>query len=1312
MADPFDASGGPLDGAQAGPTKPPPGTLWPFSWMTLTYCLGVFNDNFFKYAITTTAAAIGLVYYPGWIFAVFITPYLLFAAPAGWLADRLAKRYVVIGAKVLEVLAMAAGAAGIITLSWPLLFAMAFLMGLQSCLFSPAMNGSIPELFPPAYVTRANSYLKGGMLVAVLVGIGLAGVLLDAYGRHGVAAGVLLVAIVGALTSLATPHRPAAEPTKPFPWAGPLRTLGDLWGLRKDPLLGRVVLLDAFIWATGQLQVQLINELVVGDLAWSKSLFSALVAIETIGIAAGGLVIGRVGRGDRWRHLVLPLLGIMAVLLGLVSLVPMLPGSWQFATFAILLGGGGVMGGMVLIPCEAFIQARPPSGAKGTVLAAAGFAFASALIASAGFGNALLATTGPAWGFLATGAVVILVGLWFTGRTRPVVDRLLVEAGKAILRLRYRVRMRGVRDVARGEKEGILLLPNHPALIDPVILAAWLHGSLKPVFLADETQVGRPVIRPLARRLGVREIPDVKADGASARQRVADQLDALAGDLRAGRNVVLYPSGHLQRGRYEDLRGNRAAHELAHSVPQARVVLVRTRGLWGSGFSWAAGREPRVAEVLWNGAKALLASFVFFAPKREVTVELHEPGDLPRGQGQRQAFNDALESWYNADAPPNTYVPRTPWEPGGVRELPEPPEPEPAGDLSDVPDATRQAVVDHLREVSGLEEIAPDDQLARDLGLDSLARVDLIAWLDEQWGQPGVDDSALRTVGDVMLAARGLAVARDVTGRLDAPQRWQGGRDDRPRVKPAEGETIGEVFARLARQLPDKPVVADATSGVKTLRDLAMAANLLGDRLAKLPGETLGIMLPASVGATATYLAALRAGKRPAMLNWTVGERNLRHCIDVAGLERVVTARRLIDRLQGQGVGLAPLEGRMVMLEDLAGEISLAAKLRAWLRIRLLGASWPGDLDGPDEPAVVLFTSGSETRPKAVPLTHANILANLRDTLEVIEVGTDDRLLGMLPPFHSFGLTVCVGTAICAGLRVVYHPDPTDAARLARIARAYRVTLLVGTPTFLRGIARAAGGEPLGDVRLAITGAEACPDAAYRELRDACPDATVVEGYGITECSPIVAVNRIEDPQPGTVGPPLPSFDWAIVDPETFEPVEQGRRGMLLVRGPSVFGGYLGDDAPEAYVEHAGSQWYRTGDLVREGERGALVFEGRLKRFVKIGGEMISLPAIESTLQQRLDGGDEAPDEASLAVTATEDDRPELVLWTTRKVTREQANAALREEGFSSLHHIRRVIVIDEIPLLGTGKIDHRSLRRRLAEDDGDGEGGENGEAG
>jgi long-chain-fatty-acid--[acyl-carrier-protein] ligase len=265
---------------------------------------------------------------------------------------------------------------------------------------------------------------------------------------------------------------------------------------------------------------------------------------------------------------------------------------------------------------------------------------------------------------------------------------------------------------------------------------------------------------------------------------------------------------------------------------------------------------------------------------------------------------------------------------------------------------------------------------------------------------------------------------------------------------------------------------------------------------------------------------------------------------------------------------------------------------------------------------------------------------------------------------------------------------------LARLIEAWRATLLVGTPTFLQGIVRAAD-SPLPSLRIAVTGAEKAPQRLYDQLADTCPSAVILEGYGVTECSPIVAVNDENDPRPGTIGKPLPGFEHLIVDPETRQPVSPGNRGMLLVRGPSVFDGYLGDEAPDPFVEAEGKTWYSTGDLVTEDADGVLTFKGRWKRFVKIGGEMISLPAIESVLSDAFESGDEeAP---TLAVVGHgPEGGTQLVLFTTRELTRQQVNDAIRSAGLSGLHNIRRVEQIDELPQLGTGKVDYRSLQRRL----------------
>jgi acyl-CoA synthetase (AMP-forming)/AMP-acid ligase II len=229
-------------------------------------------------------------------------------------------------------------------------------------------------------------------------------------------------------------------------------------------------------------------------------------------------------------------------------------------------------------------------------------------------------------------------------------------------------------------------------------------------------------------------------------------------------------------------------------------------------------------------------------------------------------------------------------------------------------------------------------------------------------------------------------------------------------------------------------------------------------------------------------------------------------------------------------------------------------------------------------------------------------------------------------------------------------------------------------------------------LRLVVTGAEKCPEQLYETIERRWPNLTVLEGYGITECSPVVSCNRETAHRRGTIGYILPSLESAVMDIDTGRPVERGHTGMLLVRGPSVFNGYLNHDGEPPFINFEGRLWYRTGDLVREEQDGLLVFAGRLKRFVKLGGEMVSLPAVEEAILSRF--GNESDQEPILAVEAASADvSPELVLFTTRNITREEANAAIRDAGLSPLHNIRSVKALDAIPVLGTGKTDYRKLK-------------------
>jgi long-chain-fatty-acid--[acyl-carrier-protein] ligase len=865
---------------------------------------------------------------------------------------------------------------------------------------------------------------------------------------------------------------------------------------------------------------------------------------------------------------------------------------------------------------------------------------------------------------------------------------------RALLALRYRIEVRGLRAIARRGTQGILFLPSHPALIDPIIMATTLHHGFAPYFIADQDAVDLPVIRWLATRFRVRTILNIARYGQQAKERLAQVMRERTDGLRRGDNLVLYPAGHLLRGQREEIGANSSVETVLRAAPDVRVVLVRTRGLWGSRFGTAwERREPDVAPILLRGLLTILTNVIFFTPRRRVTLEFIEPDDLPR-TADRATLNRYLEDFYNAEPlPRNTYVPYSIWEGGHTTELPEPAHRAVSGQLEQVPAETRETVLQELRTLSGVSAIQDTDRLAAALGLDSLVRAELMVWLEHEFGFPQGDADSLQTVSDVLLAASGEAVFTSADALHPVPSAWCAHRGQSRRLEVPAGDTVTRVFLQQARSTPDRLIVADQLSGARSYRDVITAVLALLPRVKALPGQHIGIMLPASVSAIVAYLTVLFAGKTPVLLNWTAGRRNMSHALELVGVERILTAQRLVSRLETQGSDFSGMNEHFVYLETLAGSLSRGDKWRAALSACL---SWRPLWSAPVAPtAAILFTSGSENLPKAVPLSHTNLLTNVRDGMHAVHLYEFDRMLGMLPPFHSFGLTGNMLLPLCAGLPTAYHSNPTEGPQLAQLSGLYHITLTIGTPTFLYGIVRAATPEQLASLRLLVAGAEECPPRLYQLLAQQCPRAVVLEGYGITECSPIVALNDEHRPQPYTIGQVLPSLRYAIVQVDTHRPVTAGETGMLLLRGPSVFAGYLGP-ADDPFVEYDGQRWYRTGDLVCQQADGVLRFKGRLQRFVKLGGEMISLPAIEAVLQQCFAA--ETPDGPMLAVLATANiEHPELVLYTTLPITREQANQCLRAIGLSPLHNLRHVRPLKAIPVLGSGKVDYRNLQQLLA---------------
>lgn len=412
-----------------------------FIAMAATYSLGVFNDNFFKQAVMMLAVASKKSGFQELAIVVFTLPFILFAAPAGWAADRFSKRAVVIFSKALELAAMTCGAVGIVTGTWPLIFLMLFIMALQSTIFGPALNGSIPELYPEEFVIKANARLKVVTTAAILAGIAVAGVALDRagtglfgieLGRATVATVIIGVSAVGLLMSLGVPRRPAAAPGAPIPWHGPVKSIQTLISTRRDPLLAISIGADAFFWFVASLQVLLLNEMGINQFGFTKTLTSYLVAAELTGVVIGGLVSPFLARGRRWYWVLAPAGFQLGFFMAAIGFVPALSGKALLATLFSFLVLAGMAGGIFTIPLMSFKQVRPAADRKGEVLAAGGFLSFVGILLSGPAAGFLLRNFDPTTGFALAGVLMLALSVWLffmynwsNARRYPLVQRMV-----------------------------------------------------------------------------------------------------------------------------------------------------------------------------------------------------------------------------------------------------------------------------------------------------------------------------------------------------------------------------------------------------------------------------------------------------------------------------------------------------------------------------------------------------------------------------------------------------------------------------------------------------------------------------------------------------------------------------------------------------------------------------------------------------------------------------------------------------------------------------------------------------------------------
>lgn len=454
------------------------------------------------------------------------------------------------------------------------------------------------------------------------------------------------------------------------------------------------------------------------------------------------------------------------------------------------------------------------------------------------------------------------------------------------------------------------------------------------------------------------------------------------------------------------------------------------------------------------------------------------------------------------------------------------------------------------------------------------------------------------------------------------------------------------------------------------------------------PGEAVGVLLPNVAGVAVTFFALQAIGRVPAMLNYTTGLANMRAALIAAEVKTVITARAFIDqgKLQPLVDGLLAEGVTIICLEDVAATIGLGAKLRAAIGARVAGWLRRRHQVAPTDPAVILFTSGSEGLPKGVVLTHRNLLANCRQLAARIDFNSSDVVLNALPVFHSFGLTGGTLLPVLSGIKTVLYPNPLHYRIIPALAYDANATILFGTDTFLAGYARMAHSYDFYALRYIFAGAERVRDETRRTYAEKF-GLRILEGYGATEAGPVIAVNTPMHFKAGTVGRALPGVELRL-DP--VPGIEEG--GKLSIRGPNIMAGYLKADAP-GVLQPPVDGWHDSGDIVTVDEAGFITIKGRAKRFAKIGGEMVSLPAVEGYAAAVWPGADHA------VVTRADPRKGEqLVLFTTAP----DANAAAlqawaRGNGVAELAVPRDVRIVDALPVLGTGKLDYVTMTAMAA---------------
>ena len=1255
-------------------------SVWSLSFQCLlwTNWLTAINDNVFRWfvigigkdfaeaAAATSGNGSGFRITEAFVLAIgtasFVLPYLLFAVPAGWLADRFSKRQVIVGCKVLEVIVMAFGVLAVwLGNIWLLLFVV-FLMGLQSALMAPAKVGKIPELLDETKISLGNGFFNLATLSATIIGMVIGGWLADVTGRFGREqlwlTTLVLVgnAFVGTLIALLIRKHAAANPGLPLPWNFVGATWSNLLALYRSGPLFRVALGIVFYWSFAALGQLNIDTFASENGSILESERTPMLVSLVLGVGLGSVLAGFASGGKIELGLVpWAAVGmiIFATLLGFAPAWFLIPPAgvetlfhWRHVIACLMLAGLGISAGFFDVPLASYLQDRSPEKTRGSILAASNF-------------------------MLFTG--VLLTSLCFYPLRQP------------------------------SQPGTYAALPE--AYVGPALSAAQSEDLERQAAAFREQWVAAaPAERPG---------PSGWAGGNRA---VLSRLVWEDLQLRRERDPQLDLQAYVDQFPANEQRQVRVIERVSQPQPwvSARGVFLLLGGLTIPVLLFAAWRLPK------EMARVMLWWILRTMYRMRVTGEQHVPekgpallisnhsswmdGAIVLLMTHRRAraiawagnFQSGFARWFANFA--------------GIILI--------SGGPKSILKGIREARA--ALENGELLCVFPEGGLSRTVQLQAfkpgiLKIVEgldvpiLPVYIDQMWG------SLMSYSGGKVFWKWPTAIRRPLSVTIGKPtypphelfqlrQAVQKLSADCVANRVGRYISPAERFIRMCRRRLFRVKLNDSTGQKMTGGQLLMRAlilrRLMRKHLLTASERHVGVLIPPSSGGVVVNMALALDRRVSVNLNYTVSNEIMNHCIRHAEIKHVLTTAKVLEKFEFK------FESDLGLLDDLRAKLSLGDKLisaamayalPAWLTVRLLGLS----RNGPDDLLTIIFTSGSTGTPKGVQLTQQNISSNIDGVDQVISLKRDDTIAGILPFFHSFGYTISLWGPMCLNIQGVYHFSPLDARVVGKLVQENAATILLATPTFLRTFLKRCTPEEFKTLEVVVVGAEKMPSELAEEFQQKY-GVRPIEGYGTTELAPLVSVNvppsrRLDnfqvDCKEGTVGRPIANVAAKVLDLETGEEVGQDTPGMLWIKGPNVMAGYL--HQPELTAEVLVEGWYKTGDVALIDGDGFIKITGRMSRFSKIGGEMVPHVTVEEALTNLSGSSD---DQMSLAVTAVPDPRKGerlVVLYTSLGKTPEELCKGLSAAGFPNLFipGLDSFYKVEAMPLLGTGKVDLRGLK-------------------